>query len=525
MLGLPLIGLTLAATPPSAISADSAEFLWRDYARGPDVHAILPNGAYAGYRYGESDPPRPKVVVRVTDCGARGDGMADDTRAFQDAIRRAGETGGAVLVPAGVYRISDVLRLGRHRLVLRGEGPGKSIIAFDKSLGDLRGHGTRWSFKGGMIWGEWDQAGLPVKLPKVITAPVVKPAPAGSFRVEVGAEQARALQPATGEPVLIRWKGGLDLARHIFGGTDGEEAFLRNWALFRKDPLRFEWPNEITSVEGSQVVLKKPLRLDIRPGWEVTLGPVWDVIEEIGIEDLTIRFPEHERKGHLEDAGYNGIYLHGALHGWIRNVVIENADNGVFLERSSHVTLTGLKIAGGTCHHATSWRYLSHDNLMTDFHIAAQPHHGISCQDLASGNVWSNGVMEHGTLDNHCGMPFDSIRTNITIANCDGRAGGSESGGPFAGRRFVHWNIRVGAGRKKGLETFTRPSQFSLGALVGIQGAEIRPETEEPWHMPPGLKGTVIADTGRVPDPPDLYRAQLDQRLIRPARGVGGSEP
>jgi hypothetical protein len=233
----------------------------------------------------------------------------------------------------------------------------------------------------------------------------------------------------------------------------------------------------------------------------------------VGVENLTFRFPPHERSGHLKDLGFNGIYWVGVLHGWIRNVTIENADNGVFMERSSHVTISELRITGGTCHHATSWRFWCHDNLMTDFRVSAMPYHGISSQDLSSGNVWSNGVMEHGTLDSHCGMPFDSIRTNITILNCDGRAGGSERGGPFTGRRVVNWNIRVGEGKRKGLEPFTRPSQYSRGALVGIQGAEIRPENAEPWHMPPGLKGTVVVDTGRVPDPPDLYQAQIGLRL------------
>ena len=51
----------------------------------------------------------PLRVANVRDCGAVGDGVTDDTRAFQKAI----DAGGAVSVPRGVYLISPIyLRSG-----------------------------------------------------------------------------------------------------------------------------------------------------------------------------------------------------------------------------------------------------------------------------------------------------------------------------------------------------------------------------------------------------------------------------
>jgi hypothetical protein len=105
-------------------------------------------------------------------------------------------------------------------------------------------------------------------------------------------------------------------------------------------------------------------------------------------------------------------------------------------------------------------------------------------------------------------MSFELLRTDIDIVN-DGGPGGADSAGPFLGARCVHWNVRVSG---KG-EFVNQPSAISMGALVGMQGAPI--EAKEAWAMPPGDKGCVVADPGKVPEPADLYQAQLDLRLQR----------
>jgi hypothetical protein len=50
-------------------------------------------------------------LVNVRDCGAVGDGVADDTAAFQAAISRGKEAGQHVYVPRGRYVLSDTLTL------------------------------------------------------------------------------------------------------------------------------------------------------------------------------------------------------------------------------------------------------------------------------------------------------------------------------------------------------------------------------------------------------------------------------
>jgi hypothetical protein len=65
-----------------------------------------PRGGHKPYPH--SLNPAAHLYV-VTDFGAAGDGETDDTGAFQKALNRAGETGGIVYVPAGLYRFDGSL--------------------------------------------------------------------------------------------------------------------------------------------------------------------------------------------------------------------------------------------------------------------------------------------------------------------------------------------------------------------------------------------------------------------------------
>ncbi len=56
-------------------------------------------------------PPQTKAVFDVTKHGAKGDGLADDTAAIEEALLAAAERGGMVFLPAGTYLISRPLRV------------------------------------------------------------------------------------------------------------------------------------------------------------------------------------------------------------------------------------------------------------------------------------------------------------------------------------------------------------------------------------------------------------------------------
>lgn len=74
------------------------------------------------------------LVADVTDFGAVGDGVTDDTASIQAAIESLAGVGGTVLFPAGTYLVSQASPTASWCLLLRseieylGEGPGTKLL-------------------------------------------------------------------------------------------------------------------------------------------------------------------------------------------------------------------------------------------------------------------------------------------------------------------------------------------------------------------------------------------------------------
>ncbi len=513
---------TLLALLPVAMTTTAADLkettasqLAQEYVRTPYAHPNIPNVAFAGYAYGEKPLPEPAVVADVRKEGAKGDGKADDTAAFKSAIAKASK-GGAVLVPAGEYKLTDLLALSQPGIVLRGEGAEKSVLLFEKPVGQLLPFmtGSRPSWYGGLIWIEPGEPKEPKDAEAAPTQlPVTAPAKMGDFQVELAAADAAKLQPLIGQMVQMTWQGDKSLAMHIAGHPSMESYDWNSWAMMSDGKLTWHWANEITGVQGTRVTFKKPLRLDIRPEWKVSVNIGREYLSNCGVEKLTIRFPETKKAAHLKDPGYNGIMLRNAAHCWVRDVTVTNTDNAiVFGGEDINCTVTGLRITGRPNHHGTMMRAMSHDNVIEHFKIESKPHHGINTEGVSSGNVWRAGEMADGTFDSHCMMSFDSVRTAIKVNNTGG-PGGAGDHGPFVGRRMVSWNIEITNGKG---EWIAQPAIFPSGAIVGVRGAPLELKADDLWHMPPGLeKGCVVADMGEELRAPDLYEAQLKNRLHR----------
>lgn len=70
----------------------------------------LPDFPHAGYRSCEKPVPAPEVKADVHDFGGKGDGIMDDTKAFENAIASVND--GSILVPVGRYvnsRVRDIV--------------------------------------------------------------------------------------------------------------------------------------------------------------------------------------------------------------------------------------------------------------------------------------------------------------------------------------------------------------------------------------------------------------------------------
>ena len=155
------------------------------------------------------------------------------------------------------------------------------------------------------------------------------------------------------------------------------------------------WPVEVASVQGSRVVLRQPLRVQVRPEWNVRLEEAGPRVTEAGVEHLTIKChapPDHK---HLTNAGHNGVYVNRAYNCFVRDVEVQSSENGINVASSKNVTVSDVAFTGPeTQHHTLACRVMSHDVLFERF-VVDGPHrvkHGINTEFLSSGNVWRAGA-------------------------------------------------------------------------------------------------------------------------------------
>ena len=521
----------------------SASELWEEYERGPDTHPNIPNCSYAGYEYGEKQIPEISgPVYNVKNYGALGNGSTDDTAAIRAALAAVGSEGGVVYFPDGVYPVSGVLFVHTNHTVMRGQSREGTQILFTQPL--ERGYGTRfytteggetasrWSYSGGLIWfGPLSRGNTyrnaPPDSPILIyeswlTTGAITPV-SGIYRRgdrRITLENPHSL--VAGDWILLKQQdpGDYSLVKHLSGGGSWADAF--DWinapgGASWPQPSPQQWIVEIASVNGNTLTLRQPLRFDVRPEWTPTVQSLGTMLLGSGIETMTLAFARDyewiEGTHHHIEAGWNGPFFNNAIHCWLRDVTMIDMDNGPNLTSAKNITLANftLKASGPATmshHHGAICRSSSHDILFSDFHIESKPWHGMNVESYSSGNVWIRGLMAHGVFDSHRKIPFEGLRSDITLVENDGAHGGS--GGPLMGARFANWNVRSLSGRNY---IVGWANAMPSGAIVGLQGTSIT------WNAHPtrtptgeGVSGCRIEGSSEIPSPYNLYRAQLALR-------------
>ncbi|WP_327583787.1 glycoside hydrolase family 55 protein [Nonomuraea sp. NBC_00507] len=531
---------TVAAARPARASgrpADAASAALLDqWAQAPGSHPLIPDISRAGYRLG-ARPPRPDVVTRVTDHGARADGTTDCAPAFNAALRAAGERGGGVvLVPRGTYLLSSPVFVHWSNVVLRGAGRAATVLHFTRTLDDgyrpaRQSNGnSRWSWTGGQVWfmaaerrarsEAEDFAGTEGWL-------------LGDTLAEVGAAsrgQRTLLVSGTGgmragDMVMLECANPPDasLLTHLAGEVPGARSY--DWP--RRAPqlvtdsggqyiqyASLQWPVRIEAILGDRLVLlAQPLKYDLRPGWPARLRALGPTVHDSGVEQLTIRNERVAMTAHNKHLGSNGVCFQAVHDCWASDVRVENCDLGFGFTYAKSTTLSRVAVGGRAAHHSFACRMQSHDNLVDDFEIEAftvpvpsgAVHHGLNVEGLSSGNVWRRGRMAEGTFDTHRALPFENARTDITLVN-NGRVGGSAASGPLFGARIAHWNVRVTSGSAYAV---TIADVAPRSVTVGVQGTNGTAS-----ELPPDFAGdleNLLVEQGSRPGVTDLYAAQRDR--------------
>ncbi len=455
-----ILGLTSIVAAGPAGSADEPRAtslpvhysgLWGRSGELWSPQSRLPDFSFAGYHFGNDPIPEIPINANVKDFGARGDGTSDDTEAFLKAI--ASVSNGTVFIPAGRYRITQVLKLTRSNLVLRGAGRDATVLCFPKSLTEMVGPAPewagsktaqeRWSWGGGVIWCQGKDTGTKQT---VVTVPSKRGDRTLTLSSTQGITACMTIRLIQHDPP----DDSLGLHLHADYSRAGVHLLKK-----LKGKL-VDWISKVTVVSGNQVTLDRPLRVDVRLEWSPEIFSSRPSVQEIGLEDFTIEFPDSPYDGHFTEKGFNGIYFDDVHHSWVRNVTILDSDNGILctptdqLGISRNLTISGLRLANQwrakavNGHHGIALEG-PQDCLITDFVVDSQFIHDLTVDTVCCGNVFSKGRGRNLCLDHHTLAPYENLFTEIDAGIGDRlwASGGPGDGGPGSAARETLWNIRA----------------------------------------------------------------------------------
>ncbi len=493
-----LVGTFFVLNYPMADAAGYSD-LWGEQGEAWSPQSRLPDFSYAGYHSGEDPLPEVEVVANVKDFGAKGDGTTDDTDAFKRAI--AETQAGAILIPAGRYVLSDLLWIYKSNLVLRGEGIDQTELHFVTELEDVRpspgattsGRPTsNYSWSGGFLW----VAGN-TKM-KEISA-IVSEAARGEQVLTL--DQASGLE--VGQRVVVEMQDHAErtLLDALYSGDAGGTDMITK-------PVVVRMVSRVASIEGTRIVLERPLRWDLRQDWKPTLKTFEPSVSEVGIEELAITFPVKPYLGHFTERGMNAIAISNASDCWVRNVKVSNCDSGVSLGGTfceiDGLILDGEREAfqGDTGHHGVN---MGQDCLLQNFDFQVKFIHDITLSYYQAGNVIKNGQGVNLSFDHHKKAPHDNLFCNIDVGEGSQvwRCGGGQQLGKHCGARGTFWGIRSQQDLIWPREAFGPDSMNFVG--VQTSAASIK-ERDGKWFeaIPP-----------EELQPIDLHAAQLARRLAK----------
>ena len=358
----------------------------------------IPDFTEAGYKSGRMPVPYFKAGVSVTSFGAKGDGVTDNTAAFRKAIL-ACKQNTALIVPAGVYVLSDTIHISKSGITIRGAGKDKTTLYLSKGIEEL----------------------------------------------------------------------------------------YPDYGMHNKNQTTWSWSGGIILFEGD--------------------------IADIGIENMTIRFPDSLYGGHnFHERAYNAVGFSNKAHdGWIRNIDFTGADIAIWIERSAHhITAEQWVIQSGpnraaqpvSGHHAVNI-YGGH-NLLQYFEFKSKYVHDLSVEsEFSVYNVFHSGKGPDICIDHHNHDQRNNLFTDID-AGLGSRiyVSGGNSTPRGISTNETYWNIRA----ERNMEYC---DQFNTNAKHSTNNVQVGIKTNRP-SVPGDTDGNWFETIEPVQlFPANLYLAQL----------------
>jgi hypothetical protein len=493
-------GAFRAAAAPAGLP-DSLSSILAEWAKAPGSHSHIGDFRRAGYQRGLVPRPTVNRVTPATFFGIRPGSSKDSSAAIQAALEKLGAQGGGVLLlKKGRYVLDNPIFVHDSNVVLRGEGKESTVLHFTRPLEQsiapvpLAGQ-SGWSWTGGQIFfisrdrlarsraDGWDPTGPGTEgwLPGDVHTTVL-PQARGTEILTVSDSSTTSV----GEMVLLEIDNLQDrrLLKEIAGNIEGAETY--DWATRAAAiaaPPRYadfeswRWPVKVVEiVSPTQIRIEQPLRVEIYADTPARLRGIGATVHDSGVENLTIENALLTQTAHNQNPGSNGVCFQAVYDCWAKNIHVLNADLAFGMTSAKSCTLSGISAGGRSLHHFVACRVMSHDNVIEDFlleeftipAVTGSYLHGLNLEGLSSGNVYQNGTLRTGTFDSHRQMPFENLRTNITLTNKDSVPGGGRDAGPFFGARTDYWGVHVTNNANIGIEISDIAGKSFNAGITGL---------------------------------------------------------
>lgn len=409
---------------------------------------------------------RPTSKIVVTEHGVLPNSKHDQHERIQELIDKAGEQGGGVIYfPKGKYYINATgdgfLQINHSNVTIEGEvdAAGRPIAELVNCAPTSRGHKNPWISPFMISTGEALQPsnefwGLQFRKQKrsftqsnslsdpgsdgsILTPDfatrVTAAAPKGSclLRVEdagkVGKYILLGLYNTTHDGNLIRDILGMDLR---------PEWTVANRAGAEEAPS-YQWLVEVKCIiDDNTIELVRPLLRDCPMKYEPAIFNV-EMLENISIRNLVVSsrwsglfrhhgFPVYYsiRQAQEMDYGWNALNMKRVAHGEVKNVIIKNFTNPIYVMDSRNVTVRDVTVKGYDGHQGIKIYMHACDNLFDN--IVFENHYAdmMGGEGNAYANVFRNVVYRnpvfnpvdydfHGFSEGPMSPPADNVFTRI----------------------------------------------------------------------------------------------------------------
>ncbi|MGB3149463.1 MAG: glycosyl hydrolase family 28-related protein, partial [Maribacter sp.] len=321
-----------------------------------DTRGRLSDFSYAGYGGGNATKSDFTNIINVLDQGVITNDGLSDIAAIDNIIKSAPDNS-VIFFPAGRYIIDDWLSIERSNIVIRGvgDGPNGTVFYLPNSATDI--NGSRESSYGAGDGGH-----------------VIEFNGRNRSNVTIITEQALR----TDKVIVVEDASELNQWDIIEISADGDNEtngelwheYFNNQTQNWPEPIR-PWLSAdggsmfhtIEKIEGNRVTLREPLRLNLKPSWNLRIKKFRNAVTNVGIENIRIQFFEIPRPDHFSEPGYNALGFRNTFNYWCDNITIEHSDNGILLTNSAYGEIENIDIIGRSGHHALKVAYSANNVL------------------------------------------------------------------------------------------------------------------------------------------------------------------